>query len=311
MDVWYFVRESVAFTRETLFGRPSRWLAIVLLGLPWTLLVSVAESSSILEGTTINWKLIPWGQLGLLICTGLLCNFFLSGYIVRLLEGDTVPPGFDNWPRLCLDGMKVQVIPLVWILVPSVLAYIEYEISSGGLLPESPWGSTAGTLLIIILLIIQLVILFIAVQYMFIGAIRFARTGSLREAFVVLEIRKTLSRIGLVNYYLGLGMITLIWLVFNFALVQLSLMPYAGPIIPLVLGPLLTVFCVRFIAHSCDDEFPAAGGETGTARKTVPASARAMIPEILIWAVVLAVLFVLCFTPLALVIGSIIRFSPW
>ncbi|MFA6225644.1 MAG: DUF4013 domain-containing protein [Methanoregula sp.] len=275
------------------------------------LLSSLAESSRILEGTTIHWNLIPWGEAGLLIFTGLLCNFFVSGYLVRLLEGSPVPPEFDNWPRLCLDGMKVHVIPLVWILVPSILAFIEYDISSGGLLPASRWGSTPGTILIILLLIIQLVILFIAAQYVFIGAIRFARTGSVREAFIVLEIRKTLSRIGLLNYFLGLGVIILIWLVFNFVLVQLlSLVPYAGPIIALGLGPFLTVFCVRFIAHSCDDDFSPAGGETG-APGNAPAPARAMIPEILLWAIVLAVLFVLCFTPLALVIGSIGRFSPW
>jgi hypothetical protein len=311
MEVWHFVQESAAFTRETLLKRPSRLLAIVLLGLPWTLLVSVAESSRILEGTTIHWNLIPWDKMGLLIFVGLLCNFLLTGYIVRLLEGDAVPPEFDNWPRLLLDGMKVHVIPLVWILAPSVLAFIEYDISSGGLLPAGQWGSTPGTVVIILLLVIQLVILFIAAQYMFIGAIRYARTGSVREAFVVLEIRKTLSRIGLVNYFLGLGVITLLWLVFNFALVQLSLVAYTGPFAALALGPFLTVFCVRFIAHSCDDEFLPVGGETGGVRKPAPASARALISEFLLWGFVLAALFVLCFTPLALVIGSIAGVSLW
>lgn len=310
MDVSHYILESAAFTRATLAGRWTRWLSIVLLGLPWMLLVSVAESSRILEGTTIHWKLIPWHEMGLLILTGILCNFILSGYIVRLLEGAAVPPEFDNWPRLCLDGMKVQVIPLVWILVPSILAFIEYDISSGGLLPASQWGSMPGTILIILLLVTQLVILFIAAQYVFIGAIRFARTGSLREAFVVLEIRKTLSRIGLLNYFLGLGLITLLWLVFNFVLVQFSQVPYAGPVIALALGPFLTVFCVRFIAHSCDAEFSPAGGESGAPRNAaVPA--RVLIPEMFAWGIVLSILFILCFTPLALVIGSASRFTPW
>lgn len=270
MDVSHYVLESAAFTRATLAGRWTRWLSIVLLGLPWMLLVSVAESSRILEGTTIHWKLIPWHEMGLLILTGILCNFILSGYIVWLLEGSAVPPEFDNWPRLCLDGMKVQVIPLVWILIPSILAFI--------------------------------------------GAIRFARTRSVREAFVVLEIRKTLSRIGLLNYFLGLGLITLLWLVFNFVLVLFSQVPYAGPVIALALGPFLTVFCVRFIAHSCDADFSPAGGEPGAPGNIAApahAPARAMIPEMLVWAFVLAVLFLLCFTPLALVIGSVSRFSPW
>jgi len=308
MDVSYVVRESAAFTRATLAGNPVRWLVFVLLGLPWMLLTAVAESSRILEGTTIHWSQIPWDEMGLLICTGILCNFFLTGYIVRLLEGAPVPPEFDTWPRLCLDGMKVHVIPLVWILVPSVLALIEYNVASGSLLPAGQWGSTPGTILLLLLLLIQLVILFIAVQYGFIGAVRFARTGSVREAFALLEIRKTLSRIGLVNYYLGLGVITLVWLTFNAALTWLSLVPYAGPFAALALGPFLTVFCVRFIAHSCDDEFPTAGRETDAGGKPAPASARAILPELLLWSGVLAVLFVLCFTPLALVAGSVSGF---
>jgi hypothetical protein len=314
MDVSHFVLESAAFTRATLAGRWSRWLAIVLLGLPWMLLSSLAESSRILEGTTIHWKLIPWDEAGLLILTGLLCNFFVSGYLVRLLEGSPVPPEFDNWPRLCLDGMKVHVIPLVWILVPSVLAFIEYDIAAGGLLPASPGGETLGSILILIILVIQFVILFIAVQYGIIGAIRFARTGRVREAFDVLAIRKTLGRIGLVNYFIGLGVIAFVWLVFNLVLHMLSLVPYAGPILALGLGPFLTVFCVRFIAHSCDDDLSPTGGEPGApGNASAPARvpARAIIPEILLWFVILAVLFVLCFTPLALVIGSIGRFSPW
>ena len=308
MDVWHFVRESAAFTRETLLGSRSRLLTFVLLGLPWMLLTSLVKSSGILEGSAIHWNLIPWDEAGFLIVAGLLCNFLLSGYIVRLLEGATLPPEFDNWTRLWLDGMKVHVIPLVWILVPSVLALIEYNVATGRLLPENRWGTIPGSVMILLLLLIQLVILFIAVQYGIVGAVRYARTGSVREAFALNEIRKTLGRIGFVNYFLGLGVIALVWLFFNFLLGILSLVPYAGPVLALGLGPFLTVFCVRFIAHSCDDEFPTAGREPGAGRKSAPASTRAIIPELFLWSVVLAVLFVLCFTPLALVFGSVSGF---
>lgn len=308
MDVSRFAGESASYTRATLAGNPTRWLIIILLGLPWMLLSSLMENGRIVEGSTIHWNLIPWDEAGLLIIAGILCNFLLSGYIVRLLKGDALPPEFDNWPRLWLDGMKVHVIPLVWILVPSILALIEYNVASGSLLPGSRWGALPGMAVLLLLFLIQLVILFIAVQYGIVGAVRFARTGSVREAFALNEIRKTLSRIGFLNYYIGLGVIILVWLVFNVLLGALSLVPYAGPVLALGLGPFLTVFCVRFIAHSCDNVFPTAGRETGAGRKRAPASARATIPELLLWSVVLTVLFVLCFTPLALVAGSVSGF---
>jgi hypothetical protein len=308
MDVSYFVTESVAFTRATLTGRGFRWLILVLLGLPWMLLSSLVESKKIIEGTIIHWSSIPWQEAGLLVGAGILCNFFISGYIVRLLQGDPVPPEFGNWPQLCLDGIKVHVIPLVWMLVPSILALIEYTIASGGLLPGNPWGTLLGSILILVILVIQIVILFIAVQYMIIGAIRYARTGSVREAFAVLAIRHTLSRIGIVNYFIALGIITFVWLVFSYGLHALSLVPYIGGILALGLWPPLAVFCVRFMAHSCDEDMSPAGSEPGVAGKIhTPArmSPRGMTVEILSWLVILAVLFMLCFTPLALVIGSV------
>jgi hypothetical protein len=314
MDVSGYVIESAAFTRATLAGRWSRWLVFVLLGLPWMALSSLSGSLKIVEGTTVHWNLIPWDEAWLLIALGLLCNFLIAGYVVRLLKGDPSPPEFDNGLLLCLDGMKVQTIPLVWILVPSVLAFIQYEVAGSELLSGRAWTANAATLLVLVLLIIQLVCLFIAVQYGILGAIRFARTGSVREAFSVMAIKATLDRIGLVNYFVGLGVIAFAWVVFNFALYLLALVPYAGPIMALCLGPFLTVFCVRFIAHFCDEDPATAGGEPGLpGNLTAPASrsARAMIPEMLVWLVALVSLFVLCFTPLALVVGSIGRLLPW
>lgn len=311
MDVSYFVTESAAFTRATLAGRWSRWLTLVLLGLPWMLLSSLAESRKIVEGTTIHWSSIPWQEAGLLVVAGILCNLFMSGYIVRLLKGDPIPPEFDNWPQLCLDGIKVHVIPLVWILVPSILAFMEYTTASGGLLPGTRWGTTLGSVLILILLVIQLVIVFIALQYMIIGAIRYARTGSVREAFAVLAIRQTLSRIGIVNYFVALGFITFVWLVFSYGLHALSLVPYIGGIMARGLWPPLAVFGVRFMAHSCDEEMLPARGEPGIAGEgltPVRLSPRGMIVEFLSWLVILAVLFVVCFTPLAFVVGSVSGF---
>ena len=177
MNVGQFVVESAAFTRATLLGKPSRWLIFILLGIPWMILLSRAESQKIIEGTTVHWSQIPWAEAGLLIGAGFLCNFLISGYVVRLLRDDPQPPEFDHPLLLCLDGMKLQVIPLVWMLVPAVLAYVQYSIATSGTWFSSPWEPALKTALILLLLVIEIVIVFIAVQHVMIGAIRFARTG--------------------------------------------------------------------------------------------------------------------------------------
>jgi len=314
MDVGRFVVESAYFTRATLFSKPSRWLVFVLLGLPWMALSSLLEGSRILQGTTIHWNIIPWLEAGLLTGTGVVCNLLLWGWIVRLFRKNPVPPEFDRPFLLCLDGIKVHTIPLVWLLVPAILAFVQFTIAGSSTVTVDFGHPDPATILILVLLAVQLLIFFYAVQYGLIGMIRFARTGSVREAFALLEIKGTFDRIGYVNYYLGFGVVVLSWLLFTLSLRGVALVPYAGPVFALCLGPVPAVFCSRFVAHFCDeDEYsPAAGDvrETPEDTATPRAGTGSLAAEYLFWLAILAMLVVLCFTPIALVVGSVSRFLP-
>ena len=249
------------------FGKnPFRWLVFILLGLPWMALSSLLESRKILEGTTIHWNLIPWHEAGLLIGAGVLCNLLVSGWVVRLLRDDPVPPEFDRPLLLCLDGIKVNTIPLVWMLVPSVLAFVQYSVASSSTVSINLWQPDPVTILILVLLFFQVIILLIALQYATIGAIRFARTGSVGEGLALLEIRKTIGRIGIVNYYVGLGVVTFVWMLFSLCLRGVALVPFAGPVVSLCLSPVPTVYCFRFIAHFCDEERLSAGRDEDVGR---------------------------------------------
>jgi hypothetical protein len=313
MDVSRFVIESATFTRATLAGKPSRWLVFILLGLPWTALSSRAESWKVLEGTTIRWDLIPWQEAGLLIGAGILCNLLLWGWIVRLLRNNSEPPEFDRPLLLCLDGIKAHTIPLVWMLVPAILAFLQFTIAGSRTASIVLWPPDPAESLILVLFAVQLLILFYAVQYGLIGMIRFARTGSVREAFALLEIRETAGRIGFVNYYLGFGVVVLAWMLFTLSLRGVSFLPYAGPFIALGLGPVPTVFCSRFVAHFCDeDQYPVTGGGRRSPELCAPfpLTSRALVAEYAVWLVILAVLVFLCFTPMALIAASVARFFP-
>lgn len=209
MDVARFIVESANFTRATLFFKPSRWLIFVLLGLPWMAISVLIEGHRILEGTAIRWNLVPWPDTGLLIAAGILCNFLLSGWVVRLLRDDPVPPEFDRPLALCLDGIKVHTIPLVWMLAPTLLAFVQFSLAGGSAVSVDLWHPNPAARVILLLLTAQIVIVLIAVQYITIGAIRFARTGRMADAFALREIWKTTVRIGIVNYYTGRGSLSL------------------------------------------------------------------------------------------------------
>ncbi|OPX63995.1 MAG: hypothetical protein A4E34_01747 [Methanoregula sp. PtaU1.Bin006] len=314
MDVGRFVVESAYFTRATLFSKPSRWLVFILLGLPWAALSSLMESRQILDGNIIHWALVPWREAGLLIGAGVLCNLLVWGWIVRLFRKNPLPPEFDRPLSLCLDGIKAHTIPLVWILVPEILAFIQFTIAGSSTFSIILWPPDPATIQILVLLAVELVLFFYAVQYGLIGMIRFARTGSVREAFAILEIKRTFDRIGFVNYYLGFGVVVLSWLLFTFSLRGVALVPYAGPVIALCLGPVPVVFCSRFVAHFCDEDqySPATGNtrDTGAGTVSLPDGTGSLATEYAVWLAILAVLVVLCFTPLALIITSVSRLIP-
>lgn len=304
MDIGYYLRESAAFTKATLWDRPSRWLVFIVLGLPWSILLALAESSRIVEGMTVHWSLVPWREAGLLILAGAVCNLLVVGWIVRLLRNDPEPPGFDRPHLLLLDGIKASTIPLVWMVVPSALAFAGYLITGGGSATIDLLHPEPVEIVLLVLIALQALILFIAVQYVLIGTIRYARTGSVREGLAVLEIKKTLDRIGIINYFVALAVVILSWLLFSLVTREAAFLPVAGPVLSLALSPVPTVFCFRFMAHFCDeDRLPGSSAGAGgpVALKRPGLSARALVAEYAAWLPILAILVVLCFTPMVLI----------
>jgi hypothetical protein len=253
--------ESVAFTRATLMGKWTRWLILILFALPWLVLSFVMDVTKIMYGTTVRWDLVPWGQVVPLVGIGIVCSFLFSGYTVRLLRGGDTPPEFDNWAVLALDGIKMDVILLVWLLPAVILVLLQVLFFFGGSLAGGSPGVSLGVLFLMpVLMTIELAVFLFAVLYGIIGIIRFARTGSLREGFAISAIGSDIGRIGWGNYIVALVILAVIAFVFSIATRLLSFIPYAGPILPACLDPLLEVFRCRFISrvYGSDTSVPVA-----------------------------------------------------
>jgi len=242
--------ESVAFTRATLFGKWTRWLILILFALPWLVLHFVMDATKFMYGTTVRWDLVPWGQVVPLVLAGIVCSLFSSGYTVRLLRGGDTPPEFDNWATLALDGIRMDVILLAWMAPVVTLLLLHSMFFYGWPRITGLPGLSPGLLnLNPVLLIIEFAIFVIAFLYGIIGIIRFARTGSIREGFAISAIGSDIGRIGWGNYIVALVILAVIVFVFSIATRLLSLIPYAGPILPACLDPLLEVFRCRFISR--------------------------------------------------------------
>lgn len=76
---------------------------------------------------------------GLLVVLGgllLLPLLPLEGYIKRVLgtttRGEDTPPAFEDWIDLTVDGVKMYVIQIAYMLLPAVLVFIGVVIAGAG-----------------------------------------------------------------------------------------------------------------------------------------------------------------------------------
>jgi len=113
---------------------------------------------------------------------------------------------------------------------------------------------TAGFLL----LMIGLIILVITLIYAYIGCVRFARTGSMREAFRISALTGTIQAIGWGAYILALIIVGVLLVLFGLIISLLALIPLVGWLIQIILQPLVQVFSARYIARVYDHGVPQA-----------------------------------------------------
>jgi hypothetical protein len=127
------------------------------------------------------------------------------------------------------------------------------------LIPELLFAGGFMVLLIIIAVIAAIILTF----FSFLGVVRFSRTRSISEAFNFSALLPHIRRIGWINYFVALIIITVIGFIFSTILNFCSLIPVIGPIIGLFVTVILYIpfllFSARFSAlvYDTGEEKPA------------------------------------------------------
>ncbi len=256
MDFKAILTESAGYAKEALFGRWTRWLIFVVCSLPMALVPFVMDPKKIFTGTAVHWESVPWGELAIIVLAGILLSFIVGGYIVRIYRGISPAPEFDNWGALYLDGIKLTVVGILWFIpLMAVLALM-----LGTVFMTGGRGASAGlwTGLVLVLVAIEIVLAVVTVLYSILGAIRFARTGSIREGIRFAAITGTIRTIGWGRYVLALVILMVVAIAFFAVMSVFSLVPYAGWVVQLVLTPLYSVFSARYISRVYDHGVPQA-----------------------------------------------------
>jgi len=258
MDYGALVSDAVRYSKAALIGKPLTWLVFIVCALPFALINFLYDPKTLVSATgEFRWETLPLTQIALLCIVGLLLSFVLSGYMVRIFRGTPQPPTFDSFGALYLDGIKLTVIALVWmipalvIMIASVIMLIFGAMSGAGSMGTM---MTAGFLL----LMIGLIILVITLIYAYIGCVRFARTGSMREAFRISALTGTIQAIGWGAYILALIIVGVLLVLFGLIISLLALIPLVGWLIQIILQPLVQVFSARYIARVYDHGVPQA-----------------------------------------------------
>ncbi|MGA2918815.1 DUF4013 domain-containing protein [Methanoregula sp.] len=193
-----------------------------------------------------------WKQWLLLIIATVLLTIPLMGYTLKVFRGEKPAPEVTGWGTLIIDGIKYIIVAFVWaipclIILLLTLGSLIAAIASGN--SGAAMGFIGGAL---IGLLIFLVVAIITSLLATIGIVRFARTGSMGEAFNFGAILATIGKIGWGTYILAMIVLVIAQFVIALVLCIFGLIPILGIIVELIFLAPISIFEARYICQLYD-----------------------------------------------------------
>lgn len=258
MDYGSVISDSIAFTREALNGTWVTWFILALCGLTISLPRIILDRETFAAGGTLHWDIFPWTWIVVIFVVGLFSTLLVFGYIVRIYRGAVQPPVFDAWASLFMDGIRLMVLSIIWLLPAVVILSAGAGLLAIGLNGKMPLASGASfTFIGLILLLLGFIVLVISLIFSTLGCVRFARTGSIREGLRLTAISGVIQAIGWGNYIFMLVINTAFLLVCLLVIVLLCLIPVGGAVLSGgIVFPFAQIFFARYISRVYDHGVP-------------------------------------------------------
>jgi len=258
MDYESLISDSLNYTQDALIGKWARWAIFVIFALPFSLIRFVLDPKALSYGSRVDWAALPWGQIALLTGAGLVLSFFLSGYVVRVYRGVKPAPGFTEWTGLFVDGVRLEIVWIIWFL-PIIVVMVAGFAAVFAALAAAHSGPGLAMLLVlflILLFLVAMVLLLIVFLFGILGAVRFSRTGSIREGIRFSAIHAAIQAIGWGSYILALIVYVVATIVYIIVTVFLGIIPLIGWFLVLLVTPFFTIFSARYFALVYDQGVP-------------------------------------------------------
>ena len=215
---------------------------------------SFAYTKEAVAGKWMQWLL-------LVIATILLC-LPLFGYILKIFRGEKPAPEVADWGTLFVDGIKYAIVSLVWAIPLLILFFVLIgaaflPFSSITSVSESGSQASSGNPAVIlgalgVFLVVVIIVGLLTVFFSTIGIIRFARTGSMGEAFNFRKISATIGKIGWGTYIISLVVLFVALIVVEIVITILGMIPVLGVIIQVVFIAPVMIFEARYLCQVYD-----------------------------------------------------------
>lgn len=200
---------------------------------------SFGYAKEALVGKWVNWLLLI-----------ISCIIFplAMGYTVRIMKGVTPAPELKDWWPMFVDGLKLFVISVIYaipILILLAFFFGSAILAAAAASVQNPTYAVAfltGTILYFVLLIIVAIIIALIVSTAY---PRFARTGSIGEAFNFGAIAEHIGKIGWGGYILALIVVYLIIGIIGGILLAI---PMVGWVLYLIVVPFLMILEARYLS---------------------------------------------------------------
>ena len=221
------------------------------------------EDSFDYTGNALRGSWVRWLQL--IVCVVVFPLMY--GYFVRIMRGDT--PDLGGWGRLFVDGLKLLVVYLAYVVLMLVVAVA--LMGGGGILAG---GNGLVAAVVALVSFVLLILIWLVAQM---AAVRFAKMESLREAFNIPAVLAQIRRIGWGSYIFSQVILQIVLMLFMMVLVSLvflvtGLVGLVAGIIGILLLPVL-MLAVSPVVYVFQYRYNTLVYESGTANSGLPAAA--------------------------------------
>ncbi|MDO8871760.1 MAG: DUF4013 domain-containing protein [Methanoregula sp.] len=193
-----------------------------------------------------------WNKWIMLIIATILLGIPLAGYSLKVLRGEKPAPEVNDWGTLFIDGIKYIIIMFIYMIPALIVLFVVVGGSALGAMSKNPTTAMAATGGMLFGMLLFAVVALITSIFALIGVVRFARTGSIGEAFNFSAILATIEKIGWVPYIIALVVLVVVQIIIGIIVSIIMMIPILGFIIYLCLISPIMLFQARYICQIYD-----------------------------------------------------------